>query len=153
MACRCSQTHYPCVRMPYVQSHTRHIHSPQMLAGASSIHTHVIHTIIHTHRTHGVCSLLVLSGALPMYTHVNTRTNDKCMFVAYEYLQVISSCIWFDVYIVPRCDMLDKGGNRRPTHALSKLHQDTSLVAAVFFCVRLLFLCSKKLAMPPTLYS
>jgi hypothetical protein len=114
---------------------------------------HVIHTIIHTHRTHGVCSLLVLSGALPMYTHVNTRTNDKCMFVAYEYLQVISSCIWFDVYIVPRCDMVAEGGNRCQTHALSKLHQDTSLVAAVFFCVRLLFLCSKKLAMPPTLYS
>jgi hypothetical protein len=68
-----------------------------------------------------------------MCTHTNTRTNDKCMLVAYEFLQVISSCIWFDVYIVPRRDMVPECGNRCPTHALSKLHPDTSLAAAVFF--------------------
>jgi hypothetical protein len=46
-----------------------------------------------------------LAGALPMYTHVNTyqtRTKDKFMCVAYECLQLVRWCIWFDVYIVQR---------------------------------------------------
>ncbi len=60
--------------------HTRHIHSPQMLAGAASKHTHVMHTIMHTQKTYGVCSLLVLAGALPMYTYVtHTQMTSACL--------------------------------------------------------------------------
>ncbi len=81
----------------------------------------------------------VLAGALPMYTHVNTyqtRTKDKCMCVAYECLQLVRSCIWFDVYIVQRRDMVPECGHRC---ALTELHQYTNLVAAVFY-VQLQFL-------------
>jgi hypothetical protein len=48
----------------------RHTHSPPMLAGASSMHTHVIHKIVHMQKTIRVCSLLVLAGASSMHKHV-----------------------------------------------------------------------------------
>jgi hypothetical protein len=96
-----------------------------------------------------------LAGALPMYTHLNTyqtRTKNKFMCVAYECLQLVRWCIWFDVYIVQRVIWcLNAGIDARRMRV--KLHQHTNLVAAVFSCAASVFTLRNELVMPATWYS
>ena len=74
----------------------------QITAGASSMHTHVMHTILRTHKTN--CSLLVLARALPIHAHITATYQHKHKNqIHVGSLQMLAgghSCIWFDVHIV-----------------------------------------------------
>jgi hypothetical protein len=76
----CLQAPHPCIRMSSIQLNTHKTNgvcSLLGLAGASSMHTHVIHTIKHAQDKNAVCSLLGLAGTLPMYTNVDTYQDAR----------------------------------------------------------------------------
>lgn len=74
IACRCSQTYYPCVWLPSIAHkclQAPHIHAYNMPYIQS-----------YTHKTNGVRSFLVIVDALPMYAHTHTlkiHTNRRKM--------------------------------------------------------------------------